>query len=148
MVEMPDDLDLRRLRTPTRQTSAAWSQALTPGVHKDKVDALAKSADSLLVESCDDNKAMQDMPVVSLNSFTSARFWGRFSAEKRASMLRTSPCAKVVCSSIAPVRKPTPSGLHGTKPMPSSWHVGMTSASGPRHSIEYSFCTAVTGSTA
>ena len=41
-----------------------------------------------------------------------------------------------------------PSGLQGTKPMPSSSHSGRTCASGPRHSIEYSFWIAATGCTA
>ena len=42
-------------------------------------------------------------------------------------------------ASIHPVRNCAPSGLHGTKPMPSSSHSGMITSSGPRHSIEYSF---------
>ena len=37
-----------------------------------------------------------------------------------------------VLASIVPVRKPLPSGLNGTKPMPSSSSVGMISASGSR----------------
>ena len=47
-----------------------------------------------------------------------------------------------------PVRKPLPSGLNGTKPMPSSARVGSTSGSGSRVHNEYSLCTAVTGWTA
>jgi hypothetical protein len=43
-----------------------------------------------------------------------------------------------VFSSIAPVRKPLPRGLKGTKPMPSSSSVGSTSSSGSRHHSEYS----------
>ena len=38
--------------------------------------------------------------------------------------------SNVVFSSIFPVRKPLPSGLNGTKPMPSSSSAGSTSASG------------------
>jgi hypothetical protein len=53
--------------------------------------------------------------------------------------------AKDVELSIVPVRKPFPSGLNGTKPMPSSARVGKISASGSRHHKEYSLCTAVTG---
>ena len=56
--------------------------------------------------------------------------------------------SKVVVSSIAPVRKPLPSGLNGTKPMPSSSSVGRISASGSRHHSEYSLCSAATGWTA
>jgi hypothetical protein len=37
----------------------------------------------------------------------------------------------------------TPSGLHGTNPMPSSSHTGNTCFSGPRQSMEYSLCTAL-----
>ena len=41
-----------------------------------------------------------------------------------------------------------PSGLNGTKPIPSSSSVGSTSVSGSLHQSEYSLCTAVTGWTA
>jgi heme exporter protein B len=51
-------------------------------------------------------------------------------------------------SSIFPVRNPLPSGLYGTRPMPSSSSAGITSASGFRHHREYSLCSAVTGCTA
>jgi hypothetical protein len=61
-----------------------------------------------------------------LTKSTSARLCGRFSGENRDSMPRMSPGANRVWASMAPVRKPTPSGLHGTKPMPSSWHRGIT----------------------
>jgi hypothetical protein len=43
---------------------------------------------------------------------------------------------------------PLPSGLNGTKPMPSSSSVGMISSSGFRHHSEYSLCRAATGCTA
>ena len=46
--------------------------------------------------------------------------------------------SNVVLSVIAPVRKPLPSGLKGTKPIPSSSRVGSTSSSGRRHHSEYS----------
>ena len=51
-------------------------------------------------------------------------------------------------ASTVPVRKPLPSGLNGTNPMPSSRSVGSTSGSGSRVHSEYSLCTAVTGWTA
>ena len=54
---------------------------------------------------------------------------------------------RCVCRSV-PVRKPLPSGLNGTKPMPSSSSVGRISSSGSRHHSEYSLCSAVTGWTA
>src|SRR6266566_6244496 len=60
-------------------------------------------------------------------------------------MLRKSELSKVVFSSIFPVRKPLPSGLNGTKPMPSSSSVGNTSSSGFLHHSEYSLWSAVTG---
>jgi hypothetical protein len=63
-------------------------------------------------------------------------------------VLRKSVLSNLVFSSILPVRKPLPSGLKGTKPMPSSSSVGMISASGLRHQSEYSLCSAVTGWTA
>ena len=53
--------------------------------------------------------------------------------------------SKVVVSSIFPVRKPLPSGLNGTKPIPSSSSVGRISSSGSRHQSEYSLWSAVTG---
>ena len=55
---------------------------------------------------------------------------------------------ELVDASILPVRKPLPSGLKGTKPMPSSSSVGMTDCSGSRQKREYSLCNAVTGCTA
>ena len=54
----------------------------------------------------------------------------------------------LVVASIVPVRKPAPSGLHGTKPMPSSSHSGRISGSGSRVHSEYSLWIAVTGWTA
>src|SRR2546422_10291692 len=63
-------------------------------------------------------------------------------------MLRKSSLAKEVFSSIFPVRKPLPSGLKGTNPIPSSSSVGKTSASGSRHHNEYSLWSAATGRTA
>ena len=79
---------------------------------------------------------------------TSAWFALRASGEKRGTMLRKSSLSNVVFSSILPVRKPLPSGLNGTKPMPSSSSVGRISASGSRHHSEYSLCSAATGCTA
>ena len=70
----------------------------------------------------------------------SAWFALRASGVKRGTMLRKSVLSNEVFSSILPVRKPLPSGLKGTKPMPSSSSVGSTSASGSRHHSEYSLC--------
>ena len=73
----------------------------------------------------------------------------RASGEKRGTMFRKSLGSNFVFSSIWPVRNPAPSGLNGTKPMPSSCRAGRSSASGPRQKkSEYSLCTAVTGWTA
>jgi hypothetical protein len=47
-----------------------------------------------------------------------------------------------------PDRKPLARGLNGTKPMPSSSHAGMTSASNIRSMIEYSLWIAAIGVTA
>jgi hypothetical protein len=58
------------------------------------------------------------------------------------------PASKLVDALTVPVRKPLPSGLYGTKPMPSSSHAASTSSSGRRHHSEYSLWTAVTGWTA
>ena len=77
-----------------------------------------------------------------------AWFAFRASGVKRGTMLRKSVLSNVVFSSILPVRKPLPSGLNGTKPIPSSSSVGSTSASGSLHHSEYSLCSAVTGWTA
>jgi hypothetical protein len=65
----------------------------------------------------------------------------------RGSVLRRSESLKDVVLSIAPVRKPLPSGLNGTNPIPSSTSSGRISASGSRHHKEYSLCNAVTGCT-
>ena len=45
---------------------------------------------------------------------------------------------------MAPVRKPRPSGLYGTKPIPSSSRAGITSFSGVLVQSEYSLCRAAT----
>ena len=60
---------------------------------------------------------------------------------KARNVLRKSELSNVVFSSILPVRKPLPSGLNGTKPIPSSSSVGSTSSSGSRHHSEYSLWT-------
>src|SRR5207248_5145772 len=87
-------------------------------------------------------------PAILLRTSTTACFAFRLAAEKRGMALRKSVLSNVVASSILPVRKPLPSGLKGTKPMPSSAHVGRISFSGSRHHSEYSLCTAATGCTA
>ena len=74
---------------------------------------------------------------------TTAWFAFRFSGVKRGTMLRKSLLSNFVSSLIFPVRKPFPRGLNGTKPIPSSSSVGITSASGSRHHSEYSLCRAV-----
>jgi hypothetical protein len=73
-----------------------------------------------------------------LSQSTNARLAFRFSGVKRGTTLRKSVLSKLVASSIFPVRKPFPSGLKGTKPMPSSSSVGRISASGSRNQSEYS----------
>ena len=59
-----------------------------------------------------------------------------------------SPSPNSVLAVTWPVRKPRPSGLNGTKPMPSSSRAGRISSSGSRQNSEYSLCSAVTGCTA
>jgi HEAT repeat protein len=55
----------------------------------------------------------------------------------RGTMARKSPGANVVDASISPVRNPLPSGLNGTRPMPSSSKTGSRSPSGRRHQSEF-----------
>ena len=69
-------------------------------------------------------------------------------AGEAGQLLRKSAAANFVFSSILPVRKPRPSGLNGTKPIPSSSSVEDDLASGSRQHREYSLCSAVTGWTA
>jgi len=57
---------------------------------------------------------------------------------KRGRVLRKSELSNFAFSSILPVRKPLPSGLYGTNPIPSSSSVGMTSFSGVLVQSEYS----------
>ena len=76
---------------------------------------------------------------------TSARLAAKFSPWKRGECRRKSSAAKSSGEVIAPVRKPRPSGLYATKPMPSSRTVGRMSASGSRLHSEYSVCSAVMG---
>ena len=59
-----------------------------------------------------------------------------------------SPSQNSVVALTVPVRKPRPSGLNGTKPIPSSARTGRISASGSRQNSEYSDCNAATGCTA
>ena len=70
------------------------------------------------------------------------------SGVKRGTMLRKSVLSNLVLSSIAPVRKPLPRGLNGTKPIPSPSSAGRISCSGSRHHREYSLWRALTGCTA
>lgn len=71
---------------------------------------------------------------------TNAWFFSIASGVKRGRMLRKSPSASLVPLLVAPVRKPLPSGLQCTKPMPSSSQAPNTPlVSGPRVQSEYSF---------
>jgi hypothetical protein len=63
-------------------------------------------------------------------------------------VLRKSVLSNFVSASILPVKNPLPSGLNGTKPIPSSSSVGITVSSGSRQNSEYSLCSAATGCTA
>ena len=69
---------------------------------------------------------------------TMGRLALRASTVKRGNHDLTSEAAKVMPGSTFAVRKPWPSGLQGTKPIPSSSHSGSTSASGSRLHKEYS----------
>jgi hypothetical protein len=60
-----------------------------------------------------------------LTRSTKAWFALRFSGLNLGTLLRKSVLSNFVFASILPVRKPLPSGLNGTNPMPSSsrvWH--------------------------
>ncbi len=72
----------------------------------------------------------------------------RFSWVNRGIVARMSPAANSAVVSTVPVRKRLPSGLNGTRAMPSSSSVGKISASMSRVHSEYSLCSAVTGWTA
>ena len=66
----------------------------------------------------------------------------RASAANRGELLRKSFGSSGVAGSIFPVRNPAPSGLNGTKPIPSSSHVASTPlCSGSRVQSEYSLWT-------
>ena len=73
-------------------------------------------------------------PLLAATDFTRstiAALCSKASAVKRGMVLRMSlPASKVVDALTVPVRKPLPSGLNGTKPMPSSSQAGSTSSSG------------------
>ena len=60
----------------------------------------------------------------SRSSATSAWFAPARPAAKRGTLARKSELSNRVAASILPVRNPAPSGLKGTKPMPSSSSVG------------------------
>src|SRR5512133_3784579 len=85
---------------------------------------------------------------ISLTRSTTGWLAARASGVKRGNRLRMSLAAKDWSLVTVPVRKPWPSGDHGTNPMPSSSQTGSTSASGSRAQMEYSLCTAATGCTA
>ena len=85
---------------------------------------------------------------MALTSSTRARLCSSASPENRGICARRSLAAKVVEVSTVPVRKPLPSGLNGTNPMPSSAQAASTSCSGRRHHRLYSLWIAVTGCTA
>ncbi len=71
-----------------------------------------------------------------------------FSSVNRGLFARQSPGAIPSRPVTAPVRKPRPSGLNGTKAIPSSRQAGITVASGSRVQSEYSDWRAVIGWTA
>ena len=58
---------------------------------------------------------------------------------KAALSLKSSVGSKLVEGVIVPVKNPMPSGLQGTKPIPSSSHTARTSFSGSLVQKEYSF---------
>ena len=80
----------------------------------------------------------------------SARRWlaARCPGLKRGTTLRKSSFPNVASAPMVAVRKPLPSGEKGTRPTPNSSNAGMSAASGSRHIMEYSLCTAVSGQTA
>ena len=71
----------------------------------------------------------------------------RFSPWKRGMAERKSVLSNFVSLLKRPVSIALPSGLDGTKPMPSSSNLGSSSASGFLYHREYSLCTAVSGQT-
>jgi hypothetical protein len=81
--------------------------------------------------------------------FLSRSISGRFAcvatAVKRGNELRTSDAATVLAVGTLAVRKPCPSGLHGTKPMSRSSDVGSAAASGSRAHSEFSLYRAAIG---
>jgi hypothetical protein len=67
---------------------------------------------------------------IRVNRSTNARFGVRASVSvKRGTVLRKSPLSNVVVSPIVPVRKPFPSGLNRTRPIPSASSVGRIASS-------------------
>ena len=79
-------------------------------------------------QPCQGDLSGRDLLAAAMAPIRSTSAWLalRASGEKRGTMLRKSSLANVVLSSILPVRKPLPRGLNGTKPIPSSSHVGRT----------------------
>jgi hypothetical protein len=68
---------------------------------------------------------------------TSARFAARLPSANCGIVARMSLATNEAPGSAVPVRKPLPSGLKGTKPMPGAADVGSTSGSGSRVQSEY-----------
>jgi hypothetical protein len=100
-----------RRRRGFRPAGAAWwcresarSTASAPAARP------ARSAPASRLSACRDLAQQVDQRLVGLHRL----------GVKRGTMLRKSLLSNCVCSSIAPVRKPLPSGLNGTSPMPSS----------------------------
>ncbi len=79
---------------------------------------------------------------------TTSRFFPKLSPAKRGFFWRKSPSGRSSGERKRPVRNPRPSGLYGTKPMPSSAVSGSSSSSGSRDHSEYSVCSAWIGWTA
>jgi hypothetical protein len=68
----------------------------------------------------------------------------RLRREARNAVADVGTAESPVFANRACEKKALPSGLYGTRPIPSSSSIGSTSASGRRHHNEYSFCSAVT----
>ena len=71
-----------------------------------------------------------------------------FPAWKREEECRQSSAARSAGVRKRPVRRPRPSGLYATKPMPSSRQAASEPASWSRVKSEYSLCRALIGCTA
>src|SRR2546430_17650443 len=71
---------------------------------------------------------------------TKAWFALRFSSLNRGTLLRKKVLSNFELEAISPVRKHLPRGLNGTRPIPSSSNVGVTTSTGSRLNSEHSLC--------